>query len=30
VKYSWGTPSLDADGKKDFEWWKERTAFVPY
>ncbi|MEC7882055.1 MAG: type II secretion system protein [Verrucomicrobiota bacterium] len=30
VKYRWGTPALDADGKKDFQWWKDRTAFVLY
>ena len=30
VKYGWGTPSFDAEGKKDFAWWKERTAFIPY
>jgi|TARA_B100001250_G_C19683850_1_gene737121 prepilin-type N-terminal cleavage/methylation domain-containing protein/prepilin-type processing-associated H-X9-DG protein len=30
VKYRWGTRQLDADGKKDFQWWKERTAFVLY
>ena len=30
VKYRWGTRPLDADGKKDFQWWKERTAFVLY
>jgi len=30
VKYRWGTGPLDVDGKKDFQWWKERTAFVLY
>ena len=29
-KYRWGTRPLDVDGKKDFQWWKERTAFVLY
>ena len=30
VKYRWGTRPLDVYGKKDFQWWKERTAFVLY
>ena len=30
VKYSWGTPSFDANGKIDFEWWKDKTGFIRY
>ena len=30
VKYGWGTPRFDANGKLDYQWWKERTGFIKY
>ncbi len=30
VKYGWGTPTFDSNGKLDYQWWKERTGFVKY
>ena len=30
VKYAWGMPSHDTEGRRDYAWWRERTGFVKY
>jgi len=30
VKYAWGMPSHDTEGRWDYAWWRERTGFVKY
>lgn len=28
VQFRWNSPNFDAQGRKDFEWWKERVPFI--